>query len=300
MSIFEDPRREKQERPSTYLVQDWSNQDELIRLDLQDRLTTKSMGGVLPEQPDPVSYQRVLDVGSGPGWWLIEAAKAYPGISSLTGLDNSEHMVEYARAQAEKEQVSDRVHFQVGDALRALDFPANYFDLISQRYGASFIRKWDWSKLLTEYLRVCQPGGVIRITEGSPASTNSPSLMRLYELLFQAMGRAGNAFTPTRDGVINGIPQMLSQVGIDQIQTKKYVVTVQHDTPEKQIFIEDMERMFRTMVPFMRKWTKLPDDYDQLYQQMLQDMQQPDFEETTILITVWGTKRDRLPRTRKS
>lgn len=51
----------KQEHPSTYFVQDRSNQEELDRLAIQDRLMTTSMGGVLPEQPDPSIFRRVLD-----------------------------------------------------------------------------------------------------------------------------------------------------------------------------------------------------------------------------------------------
>ncbi len=65
----------RQEHPSTYVVQDRSNREELARLQLQDDLMTQGMGGVLPEQPDPASLRRVLDVGCGTGGWLIETAR---------------------------------------------------------------------------------------------------------------------------------------------------------------------------------------------------------------------------------
>ncbi len=41
----------KGELPNTYFVQDKSNEIELMRLTIQDRLLTTGMGGVLPEQP---------------------------------------------------------------------------------------------------------------------------------------------------------------------------------------------------------------------------------------------------------
>src|SRR5713101_6168760 len=136
-----DPPRE---HPSTYFVQDRSNEEELIRVMIQDQLVTAGMGGVLPEQPDPTIFHRVLDVGCGTGGWLIEAAKTYPAMSLLVGVDVSGRMVEYARAQAEAQRVGDRVQFRTMDALRMLEFPTDSFDLVNQRFGTSYLRTWDW------------------------------------------------------------------------------------------------------------------------------------------------------------
>jgi SAM-dependent methyltransferase len=122
------------------------------------------MGGVLPEQPDPTIFHRILDIGCGTGDWLIETAKTYPDMSLLIGVDISNKMVEYARAQAVAEQVNDRN--------------------------------------------------------------------------------------------------------------------------------EDEKAFFRAIIPFLRKWTRVPDDYEEIYQQMLSEMQQPDFVATWNLLTVWGTMPD--------
>src|SRR5260221_14733769 len=97
MSTPTDPR---QEHPSTYFVQDRSSEEEMTRLQIQDQMLTTSMGGVLPEQSDPTIFKRVLDVGCGTGGWLIEAARTYPTMTRLVGVDVRKKMIDYARAQA--------------------------------------------------------------------------------------------------------------------------------------------------------------------------------------------------------
>ena len=288
MSTPTDPRRE---HPSTYFVQDRSNEEELTRLQIQDQMVTAGMGGVLPEQPDPAIFQRVLDVGCGTGGWLIETAKAYPTTSLLVGVDVSSRMIEYARAQAEAQQVSDWVQFSTMDALRMLEFPADFFDLVNQRLGTSYLRTWDWPKLLHEFQRVTRPGGVVRITEADfIVDSTSPALMRLYQIVFEAFHQAGHYFTSGSNGVTSELARLLHQYGLQNVQTRAYTLEYRAGTAEGQHFYENMKLVFRTMVPFLRKWTRMPDDYETIYQQMLSDMQQPDFVATWGLLTAWGNK----------
>jgi len=286
MSTPTDPRRE---HPSTYFVQDRSSEDELTRLQLQDQQVTAGMGGVLPEQLDPASFQRVLDVGCGSGDWLIQAAKTYPSMSLLVGVDISSKIMEYAQAQAQAQGVSDRVQFRTMDALRMLEFPTDFFDLVNQRFGASYLRKWDWPKLLSEFRRVTRPGGVIRVTEGDMAMESpSPALTRLFEIMLDAFYQAGHLFTPGSKGVTGDLAPLLRQDGLEQVQTHTYMPEYRVGTPEGQRFYEDMRLLFRTMAPFLRKWTRVPDDYETIYQQTLSEMQQPDFVARGNMLTAWG------------
>ena len=50
---------EKEQKPSTYFVQDRSNGEEVTRLQLQDQMLTVGMGGVLPEQPEPIAFRQL-------------------------------------------------------------------------------------------------------------------------------------------------------------------------------------------------------------------------------------------------
>jgi hypothetical protein len=57
-----------------------------------------------------------------------------------------------------------------------------------------------------------------------------------------------------------------------------------------------MKLGFRTLLPFLRKWSRVPDDYEEIYQQMLSEMQQPDFVASSSYLTAWGNKpRKKLP-----
>lgn len=282
------------EHPNTYFVQDRTSEAELQRLCLQDQFLTASMGGVLPEQHDPTRFSRVLDVGCGTGGWLIETAKAYPGMNVLYGVDVSRRMVEYARAQASEQQVSDRVEFQVMDALRMLEFPAATFDLVNQRFGGSFLRTWDWRKLLEEYQRVCRPGGIIRITEADFAvKSTSAALEHLSALLVRAFYQSGHLFAPQGESLLRELVPMLHRFGLQQVQTRHLTVEYRLGTRDGQAFVEDIRHVFRTCLPFLHKWTRVPDNYDALYQQALTDIGQPGCVSTLDLLTVWGERASR-------
>jgi ubiquinone/menaquinone biosynthesis C-methylase UbiE len=281
----------QREHPGTYFVQDRDNQEELTRLQLQDRLVTQRMGGVLSEQPDPTIFTRVLDIGCGTGGWLIDTAKAYPGITQLFGIDISGKMLNYARAQAEAHQVSDRIEFVVMDALRMLEFPNGFFDLVNMRLAQSWIRTWEWPKILQEALRVSKPGGVIRFTEVDFAGeSTSPALNRLYRLTLQTLHQAGHYFTPDSKDYIAHLPRLMHQYGVQHVQTRSYAVEYRAGTPEGQLFVEDVQLAYRTTLPFMRKWIRVPDDYEDLYQQMVAETQAPDLIATCVLLTAWGNK----------
>lgn len=282
---------QKREHTSTYFVQDRSNKEEMDRLYLQDQMLTTGMHGVLAEQEAPTNFQRALDVGCGTGGWLINAALAYPNMSMLIGVDISGKMVEYARTHAKDQQVSDRVEFHVMDALRELEFPQGYFDLVNQRLGGSYLRKWDWPGLLQEYLRVTKPGGVIRITEVdfSTGRNSSAALAQLQALASNALYNAGHYFTQAGDGFTSQLESLLRQFGLQNVQTRTYTLEHRPGTRDWDLFAQDMKLIYRTLLPFLRKWTQVPYDYEQIYQQMLKEIQQPEFIVEWKLLTAWGT-----------
>jgi ubiquinone/menaquinone biosynthesis C-methylase UbiE len=281
------PTNPRPEHPSTYFVEDRSSEKELSRLQLQDQMLTRGMGGVLPEQPDPTIFEPVLDIGCGTGSWLIETARTYPTMSLLIGVDVSSKMIEYACAQAEAQQESRHVQFRTMDALRMLEFPPDSFDLVNQRLGGSYLRTWDWPKLLQEYRRVSRPGGIIRITECALPQNNTPALTSLNSLCLRALSQAGHYFIPGEsNGLIDELVPLLERHGFQNVHSRLHRLELRAGTEEGHIYSEDVKYLFRTLVPFLRKWTHVPKDYEVIYRQALVEMQQPDFVATWNLLTV--------------
>lgn len=281
----------EREHPSTYFVQDRNNADELKRLQIQDEMLTQSQGGVLPELPDPDRLRRILDVGCGTGGWLITAAKTYPSIKLLVGGDISRTYVEYARARVNAEQLSDRVEFHVMDALRMIEFPSDYFDLANLRLSSSFIRTWDWPKLLTEMGRVTCYAGVVRLSDLEVyAHSTSPALTRLYERFRRALYRAGHLFEDDPCGQTAHLGRLLTLQGYQQVQVRTTDLVYRAGTPEGAACYEDAKGIFQTLRPFLHKWGCAGSSYDNLYQQMLSEMDRPDFQGTWRMVTAWGRR----------
>jgi ubiquinone/menaquinone biosynthesis C-methylase UbiE len=285
------PTEPPKEHPSTYLVQDRDNLEEMSRLDIQNKMLTTGMGGVLPELADPTSLRRVLDVGCGTGGWLLEIARTYPMIEKLVGADISSNVIAYARTQAQAQRLDERVEFQTMDALRTLQFPASSFDLVNQRAGGSWLRTWEWKKILVEYHRVTRAGGIIRITEANIAiESNSPALQKLQLIGFEAFKNSGRLFTASPDGLTGELERLMTQHSIENVQTRKYALTYQAGTEACQYFSGDIQRMFRTLLPFFQKYTHVPRDYQEIYRQALKEIEQPNFMATWDWLTAWGTK----------
>jgi len=282
-----------QEHPSTYALSDQSNQEEMRRLEIQDKMLNIAMGGVLPELDDPTRLRRVLDVGCGTGSWLMETARSYPMIEQLVGVDVSQKMTEHARAQAKERHLDGRVQFQTMNALQILDFPAGSFDLINQRLGFSWLRTSEWARILREYQRLSKPGGIMRITEPHIAlESESPALTQLYNIATEVCYNSGQIFRPSKEGITNDLARLMVEQGIQNVQTRVHTLVYRAGTETGQYFYEDMVRFFRVIKPFFEMWTRLPDDYEQVREQALKDIQEPDFVTTGMFLTAWGTRSD--------
>src|SRR5262249_3363051 len=154
--------------------------------------------------------------------------------------------------------------FQTADALQALPFSNDFFDLVNQRLGFSWLRTWEWPKILREYYRVCKPSGIIRLTEGIEVESNSPALTRLNTLILETFQNSGHLWTASNDGITGQLVPLLTQHGVRDVQSRVHTLVYRAGTVEYQSFSEDMRRAFRVGLPFFQKWTRVPRDYEEI------------------------------------
>jgi len=119
------------------------------------RHTRRLYRRVIADIAPVLSEGKVLDAGTGPGTLAREIARRQPQLQ-VYGIDLSEDMIRLARAHAKREQVEERVHFDVGNVAH-LPYPDHSFDLV-----VSTISMHHWYELeqpLRDLYRVLRPGG---------------------------------------------------------------------------------------------------------------------------------------------
>src|SRR6266699_2675297 len=205
-------------------VLDAENAAEMARLMLQDHMLTREMGGVLAEQREVSQIHQVLDIGCGPGGWLLELVTQYPHIHGV-GIDISQLMTEYATSIAVSQKLS-HLQFRVMDAAGPLDFADNTFDLVNARILTGFLSKPQWSSLLAECARITRPGGILRLTEVEWGFTESAAYDMLLRFSYLALYRAEHSFSPhgRTAGNTNALRRLMRQAGYEDIHQRAHAV----------------------------------------------------------------------------
>ena len=277
---------------NTYVI-DSENSAEMARLLRLDNLVTREMGGLLPEGIDLTDVRRILDIACGPGGCVLETAFAHSDIE-VVGVDVSEKMIAYARAQA-KVQGLENASFRVMDVRNPLDFPDGFFDLVNMRFISGFMLPDVWPRLIQECLRILRPGGILRLTEAEWGFGNKFAFEKTCGIFNLALHKAGQSFSP--NGMYVGIVPMLRRFLHDaecqNIGRKAHIIDFSYGTEAHESIYHNLSIGFKLLQPFIIKWkVALQEELDELYQQALAEMQSEDFCAVWFLLTVWGTRPD--------
>jgi len=281
-----DPRQ-----PLTTYFIDPEDPTETTRLLLLDKTVTQSMGSLFPESLDLTQVSTVLDLACGPGGWALGVARTHPEME-VVGVDISQKMVRYANAQADA-LILDNVTFQVMNILGPLMFPDEAFDVVNARLMASFMPAVAWPKLLQECVRITRPGGIIRLVEAEWGMSNGEAREQLAGRLIRALWLTGKGYYP--EGKLLGITLMLTQFlregGLADIQHKAHAIDYSHGTQAHESWYQNALFGYPLLFPFMQKAGVITQkEFDQLYQQTLDEMQEPRFRGLFFFLSAWGRK----------
>jgi len=275
----------------TYIMNPESS-TEMDRLLLQDRFMTLGMGGIFSERADLEGIQAILDVGCGPGGWTLDVARAYPD-RRVVGIDISTRMIAYAQAQASAQGLGN-VSFMVMNALQPLEFAEGTFDLVNMRFASGYVQRTQWVPFLQNCCRVLRSGGILRLTEGEAVgSTNSFAFEKLATWIAKMIHAKGYGFSP--DGSHLGMQPMsgflLQEGGCVNIQSKAHIIDFSSGAVSHDITCQDYKILLLAMKPaFIHEGLTTEAEFDQTYEQVLEDMQLPSFRGIGIMITTWGEK----------
>ncbi|CEG74903.1 hypothetical protein RMATCC62417_10032 [Rhizopus microsporus] len=98
----------------------------------------------------------ILDVGCGPGIWIMDMIKDYPNCS-YHGCD----IVDFTQEAISSSQFT----FSYGNVAKGLPYPDNSFDFAHMRLLVLALREEEWPIAIRELLRVTKPGGMIQLLE---------------------------------------------------------------------------------------------------------------------------------------
>ncbi|EMD34054.1 hypothetical protein CERSUDRAFT_117562 [Gelatoporia subvermispora B] len=110
---------------------------------------------------------KVLDLGCGAGFWVIEAAKAWP-YSTFVGFDILRIQPELSKSSEIADasgDISSRITWTQGNFLEALPYPDCQFDFVRICCIGLGVPESEWPHLLEEVARVMQPGAVLEVIE---------------------------------------------------------------------------------------------------------------------------------------
>lgn len=266
--------------------------EEMARLINLDRMTTQNMGGPLVGVTHPSDLRSVLDIGCGPGGWVLDVAFAYPE-AEVSGIDISTSMIDYANARARTEQRYN-ASFGVMDINQPLDFPDASFDLVNARFLFSVVKRDAWMCFIAECTRLLRPGGTLRLTEMSDVVTTSSAQMQMSHLFHQFMWRHGYDFAGDHArsmGIAIVLPHFLRNSGYQDVHHIFHALEWSTDTNAWSAGYHNGEIIAHLMTPLLIKEGLATKEEVALWQQQMTiDMHSDDFCAMQYYMTVLGQK----------
>ncbi len=124
--------------------------------------------------------EKILEVACGTGNATGLLAKALQRNGKLYTIDISRGMLDKAKEKLQKQGLSEKVEFRLGNATK-LPFPNETFDILYNGYMFDLFNANEFPRVINEFKRVLKPGGKLILVNMSKR-TNKKTL---YELLYE-------------------------------------------------------------------------------------------------------------------
>lgn len=281
---------QRQAPPSSYFT-NAESAVEASRLIRQDQLYTRRIG-LLPPGVDGQELKSVLDLGCGPGGWLLDLAAAYP-ITGV-GVDISPTMIMIANQLRDAEKESnpnvESITFVEADARGPLPFPSGHFNYVQIRLGLSWLWKPLWEGALRECYRVLTPGGILFISDLELSLSNKPTIEQAHAIPPVAYAPTGALFTPTGRsmGLLTGLPPLIKRVGFVEQHISLHHLDSSRDSPDYELLLELMRIIHLDMKAFLEQ-NGYP-DVQALHEKAMIEWQEEDFVGISVHFSNWSRK----------
>ncbi|OBZ83244.1 Demethylmenaquinone methyltransferase [Choanephora cucurbitarum] len=229
--------------------------EEIERLQINHLLFKKRSLFVTPYF-SPVEHQlktgiKVLDVGSGPAWWLTDMAKHYAN-SYFVGVDSVIHPT----------VPPTNCHLKLHDLTKKLPFPDNTFDFVTQHDALFRYSKSDWETMLPEIMRVVKPGGYIEFVEPSGVMQDIGPNMSIWMMRLTVSLQTRNINLK----IASQLGSMLEEFKeIELIEDSHRSAPIGWYGKTGDIMLECLERLFDAIKPkICEDWSMSPAKYDKL------------------------------------
>ena len=258
-----------------YMLPD--DEQEIDRLDLQHYMLRYILkGNYLAPIVQP---ERILDIGSGTGRWLMEMAQEFPG-AALTGMN-------LTLPEPEKAAFPSNYHFQAGNALDGLPFEDASFDFVHQRLLLFAIPLVCWPQLINELALVTRRSGWVELIEVNPYFQQmGPATTRIVDLVVQAATQRGLDMN-----ISQRMTSLLGEAGLRRVGTSTQIVPLGHWGGHLgRMALADIDAVLQAMKPLVVAQTRTDlEEFEGLAIQMLKEVEE--FHTTFTFHVAYGSTR---------